>query len=138
MATLPAQPAQAQAEPQIGPLCQALDAWMHDPTGAVTATLIVIGHNQSDEDAAWVRENAQRIANNVVYDYVRSRAEKDLNLADAEQALTDSITAVVQGPPDEQRAARQRLGRALSVDLSAFLARTVPSCANVETSVGGD
>jgi hypothetical protein len=127
IATLPAQPAQAQAETQLRPLCEALDDWLHDPQGAVTATLIVIGHNQSDEGATWARENAQRVANNVVYDYVRSRAEKDLNLADAEQTLTDAITAAVQGSADEQRAARQRLGRALSVELSAFMARTDPS-----------
>jgi hypothetical protein len=118
-----AQSANVQAGPQMEPLCQALDAWVTDPVGAVTATLIVIGHNQSDEGATWVRENAQRVTSNVVYAYVRSRAEKDLNLTDAEKELTDSITAAVQGSDSEQQAARQRLGRVISIDLPAFLAR---------------
>ncbi|HZR98770.1 MAG TPA: hypothetical protein VFE37_08695 [Chloroflexota bacterium] len=136
-AALAAQSAHAQAAPAPGPLCQALDAWVHDPVGAVNETLIEIGHNQADEGTSWVREHAQRVVDNTVYDYVRSRAEKDLNLADAENELTDSIRAVVQGPADEQTAARQRLGRVLSIDLPAFLARAVPACANADTPVGG-
>jgi hypothetical protein len=135
---LPAQPAHAQAAAQSGPLCQALAAWMHDPVGAVNATLIMIGHNQPDEAATWARENAERIVDHTVYDYVRSRAEKDLNLADAEDELTDSIAAAVQGAADEQAAARERLGRVLSIDLPVFLARAIPACANAVTPVGGD
>jgi hypothetical protein len=135
---LAAPPAQAQAEGSTGPLCQALDAWMEDPVGAVNATLIVIGHNQADEGTTWARANAQRLANNVIYEYVRSHAAKDLRLTDAEAELTDAITAAVQGADGERQAARERLDHPLSVDLSAFLARVVPACATAGAPISGE
>ncbi|HLH23275.1 MAG TPA: hypothetical protein VK066_12185 [Chloroflexota bacterium] len=135
---LSAQPARAQTDPQMAQLCDALDAWVSDPEGAVDATLIMIGHNQGDEGTTWAREHAQRLVNNAVFDYVRSRAEKDLNLTDAENELTDSISSTVQGPEDEQEAARERLGHPLSIDLPAFLARAVPSCATAGTPITGE
>jgi hypothetical protein len=135
---LGAPPAYAQASTSMAPLCDALDAWVHDPVGAVNETLIQIDHNQNDEAATWAQANAQRVVNNTVYEYVRSRPEKDLNLTEVESDLTDAITAVVDGPADAQEAARQRLGHPIAIDLPAFLARAVPSCGMAGTPRSGE